>query len=86
MKAIKLGKRYRDSVSGWEGVATARYEYLNGCVRIELGDHDKDGEPKAFVFDESQIVDAETAEKLTGFTGTGGRISSSEPKLTTWPT
>lgn len=52
---IELGKQYRDTVSGWEGVATARYEYMNGCVRYELGGRDKDGKPESFVFDEQQI-------------------------------
>lgn len=53
--AIKLGKKYRDRVSGWEGIATARYEYMNGCVRVELSGADKDGHPKGHVFDSEQI-------------------------------
>ena len=52
---VILGERYRDVVSGWEGVATARYEYMNGCVRIELGGADKDGKPESFVFDVQQL-------------------------------
>lgn len=60
-KGPKLGEKARDTVSGWVGVATARYEYLNGCVRWEIAAHDKDGYPKAFVFDEQQLerVEAE---------------------------
>lgn len=30
---IKLGNKVRDKVTGYEGVATARVEYLNGCVQ-----------------------------------------------------
>lgn len=52
---IELGKRYRDKVSGWEGTATGRYEFLNGCVRFEIAGADKDGKPAEFVFDEGQL-------------------------------
>lgn len=31
---IELGWIVRDSVTGFEGVATVRYEYLTGCTRI----------------------------------------------------
>ena len=30
---IKLGNKVRDKVSGAEGIATGRCEYLNGCVQ-----------------------------------------------------
>lgn len=53
--ALQLGKKYRDKISGWEGILTARYEYMNGCVRVEISGADKDGQPKGFVFDEQQI-------------------------------
>lgn len=52
---IEVGARYRDTVSGWEGTATAVYFYMNGCVRVEIGANDKDGKPESFVFDEQQI-------------------------------
>lgn len=68
---ITLGKRYTDSVSGWSGTATARIEYLNGCIRYELSDHDKDGKPEAFVFDEQQIVDG-SAQPVTSTATAGG--------------
>ncbi len=35
-QTIDLGKRYRDRITGFTGIATARHEYLNGCVRISL--------------------------------------------------
>src|SRR5688572_30213095 len=56
MKGPELGKLCRDTVSGWEGVATGKFEYMNGCIRWELAAKDKDGMPKSFVFDEQQIV------------------------------
>ncbi len=52
---IELGAKVRDRVSGWVGIATARYEYLNGCERYELSGTDKDGKPEAFVFDVQQL-------------------------------
>lgn len=55
MHSIELGSKARDTVSGWEGVVTARYEYLNGCERYEIGGADKDGKPETFVFDVQQI-------------------------------
>lgn len=33
---IKLGDKVRDKVSGYEGIATSRTEYLNGCFQIEI--------------------------------------------------
>lgn len=51
---IVLGHYYRDAVSGWVGVATSRYEYLNGCVRVCL-DAMKDGKPEGQVFDWQQL-------------------------------
>lgn len=56
---LQLGAKYRDKVSGWEGTATARYEYMNGCVRVEIGGADKDGKPESFVFDIQQIEPVE---------------------------
>ncbi|MBK8916400.1 MAG: hypothetical protein IPM64_17685 [Phycisphaerales bacterium] len=31
---IPLGSKVRDIVTGFEGVATARVQYLNGCVQF----------------------------------------------------
>ena len=33
---IQLGTRQRDAITGYEGVAIARCEYLTGCTRYEL--------------------------------------------------
>jgi hypothetical protein len=30
---IKLGQKVKDLVTGYEGIAVARVEYLNGCVQ-----------------------------------------------------
>lgn len=53
---VKLGKKYRDKISGFEGTATGKYEYLNGCVRYELtASKLRDGKVLAQVFDEEQL-------------------------------
>ena len=44
--AIKLGSKVVDSITGFEGIATARHEYLYGCVRITITpDKLHDGKP-----------------------------------------
>jgi hypothetical protein len=36
MSEIKLGQKVRDIVTGLEGIATAKCEYLNGCVQFGI--------------------------------------------------
>jgi len=48
---VKLGSKVRDVISGFQGIAISRCEYLNGCVTIGIegamdGSKDKDGDPK----------------------------------------
>ena len=52
---VKLGKTYKDTIHGIEGVATARSEYLTGCNRVCL-EFVKEGEIKTWWFDEPQLV------------------------------
>jgi hypothetical protein len=33
---ITLGQTYTDRITGYEGIATAKTEYLFGCVRVLL--------------------------------------------------
>jgi hypothetical protein len=73
---ITLGTKVRDTVSGWEGTATARYEYMNGCVRYEISAHDKDGKPESFVFDEQQIEALPVEPLKTKKRRTGGDRSN----------
>ena len=57
MKAIKLGQKVRDTITGMEGVVVARTEWLNGCVRLALQPLDlKDGVPQdQYWIDEPQV-------------------------------
>jgi hypothetical protein len=62
---IKLGTKVKDSISGFEGIATARIEYLYGCVRVlvEPQGLNQDGKPiEAQYFDEQRLEDQPTAK------------------------
>lgn len=36
MRSVTLGKKYKDTITGFEGTATARCHYLSGCDHIQL--------------------------------------------------
>ncbi len=63
---IGLGDKVRDSVSGLEGIAVSRTEYLNGCIRIAIQQPvDKDGKlPETQWMDEPQL-EVITSQKVT---------------------
>jgi len=52
--AIELGKKYRDTVHGIEGIATCHSRYLTGCDRVGL-EYMKDGEIKDFWVDVNRL-------------------------------
>ena len=59
---IPLGSEVKDAVSGFEGVATARVEYLNGCVHIAVTPKVHEGKlPPVEFFDEGQLTITGTA-------------------------
>jgi hypothetical protein len=45
----KLGAKAKDLISGFEGIITARSEFLNGCVRVLIQSEklSKEGKPDA---------------------------------------
>jgi hypothetical protein len=53
----ELGKRGKDKITGFEGVLTARCEFLTGCSRYCIQPTElKDGKPiDSIYFDEAQI-------------------------------
>jgi hypothetical protein len=58
-KDVRLGVLCRDIVTGFEGIAIARTDWLNGCVRFTLQPQDmtKEGTPKESTsFDVEQLV------------------------------
>lgn len=61
MKDILLGATVRDVVTGFQGIATGRFEYLNGCIRymVECPPKEAGGKPEELVFDEERIEQVE---------------------------
>lgn len=58
---IVLGDRYRDSLSGFEGVATSSHFYLHGCERVTLEKWDNErSEFSELTFDVPRLVHIET--------------------------
>ena len=59
MTMVKLGRKYRDTISGFEGTAVAITEWLYGCRRVGLAPHElKDGQLiENQWFDEQQLVE-----------------------------
>lgn len=52
---VVLGDRYRDPLTGFEGVATAVTFYLYGCERVSL-EYVKDGKVEFEAFDTPRLV------------------------------
>lgn len=70
---IKLGQRVRDIVSGFTGIATAKCEYLNGCVQYCVKPPCKDNKQEDGMYIDHQqleVVDdgilSQIAPKETG--------------------
>jgi len=74
---IQLGDKVRDIVTGFEGIAVAKIEYLNGCIRYEVQPETcKDGKPiDSLWIDIQQLVVTEERKiniKPVKAEGTGG--------------
>lgn len=77
---IILGERYRDTVTGLEGVATAVTFYLHACERVSL-EFTKDGEVKFESFDAPRVEQVATGAipTVTRTGGPGGREARPNP-------
>ncbi len=71
---IELGSEVKDRISGLEGTAIARNEWLNGCIRYGIGGKvSKDGKvPDTEWIDEQQLI--VTKPKKTESKKTGGGL------------
>lgn len=73
---IILGTKVTDSVTGITGIATARAEYMTGCIRYlvecKVG---KDGEAKEFWFDEVRLVPKKEKKKASSGFGSSPKYS-----------
>jgi hypothetical protein len=77
---VELGERYRDSVTGFCGVAIARHEYIHGCTRVTLQELIA-GDVKEYSFDAPALVLVETGELVTS-QRTGGPRPTARPRPT----
>lgn len=67
---VTLGDRYRDPLTGFEGVATGVTFYLHACERVTL-EYVKDGAIKYESFDAPRLEHVDTGKKPQT-TRTGG--------------
>lgn len=74
---VKLGEKYRDTITGFLGTATARTEYLYGCVRVVLEGRGGEGAPEEWVFDEQRLVTEADGRRPIPTATSGG----SRPKI-----
>ena len=82
---FKLGQRLRCRISGFEGIATTRIEYLNGCVQYCLQPSvDKEGKAvEGEYFDQGQLILVDegvcTPPKRIKTESTGGPVMGNPP-------
>lgn len=82
---VKLGKEYKDSISGFSGIAVARTEYLYNCIRVMLSPTklkpDGDFLPDTW-FDEPALIAVRSKNilKKKVSVATGGPSRSVAPK------
>lgn len=78
---IQLGDEVKDAVSGFQGIAVGRHEYLQGCARITvqppIGEDRK--LPDTATFDEPQLEIVNAGKVGGGRKDTGGPMPY-EPK------
>ena len=69
---VILGEKYRDTVSGYEGIATAACFFLHGCERVTLEQWiERTSEMRELTFDSPRLAHVETQKQVTT-TRTGG--------------
>ena len=75
---IKLGSKVRDKVTCFEGIATARIRYMNGCVQYCVEPMvDKEGkmpEHHYIDFGQLEVIVAEIGEEKNKEKGPGGMM------------
>jgi hypothetical protein len=59
---IRLGCEVKDTVTGFQGIATAKIEYLYGCIWFEVESQQlQDGKPiEGIFFDEKRLVEVDS--------------------------
>lgn len=81
---VKLGSKVRDVITGFEGIATGRTVYLNGCVHVLVtrGVVDEKGMPVSDWFDEQRVQTLEVgAFKAQPSEATAGGPAPAPPRM-----
>lgn len=68
---FEFGTVVRDTVTGWEGKITGRYEFINGCIRYGL-ETLKDGKHEEMSFDEGRLEIVKSKDSSVALKRTGG--------------
>jgi hypothetical protein len=77
---IRLGQKLRDKVTGFEGIATARCEYLNGCVQYcVLPPVDEKGERRDGIYIDQQQLEVVGDGVTVAQSFTGGPTPAGTP-------
>ena len=77
---IKLGQKVRDKITGFEGIATAKTEFLNGCVQYEVTRKLRKGESltaesvQGINIDEQQLELIKSKKKPIKKSDNGGKM------------
>lgn len=75
---IKLGEKYRDEQTGYEGTATAVYFFQYGCERVQIETFDSvQRQIRSETFDSPRLTHIATGKRAT-VTRTGGPGDPSE--------
>lgn len=87
---VQLGDKVKDRVTGLTGIATARTEWLNGCVRVSF-EFVLNGEGKSHTCDQEQLevvragavqaIRPAVVQKGARRTGGGGRPDAIRPAI-----
>ena len=64
---IDLGHQYRDTISGFTGIATGRTEYLHDTPSVQLTRGDSAGKPENVWVSEGRLVPDGPSQAGTGF-------------------
>lgn len=78
-----VGDEVTETITGYKGIVTAQFHYLNGCRRYLLEGKikpDGGGNPEGLIYDEDRLTKTKTANAKVPATG-GGPASTSPPAL-----
>ena len=76
---IKLGQKVRDAVTGFEGIATSKVEYINGCVQFGVQPASNDGKFPDSVYIDHQRLQVVGEPIAMPSSDTGGVMRDAPP-------